>query len=42
MAADESDPGPLREAVDELSRLTAQIADDVIGSAVKRALGESQ
>ena len=29
----------LRTALDELSRLTAQIADDVIGAAVKKALG---
>jgi molecular chaperone DnaK (HSP70) len=30
----------LRAAVDELSKRTAQIADDVIGSAVKKALSE--
>jgi Fe-S protein assembly chaperone HscA len=31
----------LRPAIEELSRLTAQIADDVIGSAVKKALGDT-
>ncbi|MBI5850785.1 MAG: Hsp70 family protein [Planctomycetes bacterium] len=31
----------LRAATDALSRLTAQIADDVIGSAVKKALGDT-
>ncbi len=32
----------LQAAVDELSKLTAQIADDVIGSAVQKALREEQ
>ena len=32
----------LREHVDELSKLTAQIADDVIGSAVKKSLTGSE
>jgi molecular chaperone DnaK (HSP70) len=40
--ADASADTPLRDAVDELSRLTAQIADDVIGAAVKQALQAEQ
>ena len=38
---DETDIGSIRTVVDELSQLTTQIADDVIGSAVRRALDES-
>src|SRR5262249_20222968 len=40
-ALDADDTGALRGTVDALSRLTAQIADDVISSAVKKSLTDA-
>ena len=37
-----ANPEALRAPVDELSRLTAQIADDVVSSAVRKSLTEPQ
>ena len=37
--ADASDPVALSQAVDQLSAMTMQLADDLIGAAVKNALG---
>ena len=38
----DADASSLKAATEELSKLTATIADDVISSAVKRALGDEQ
>jgi molecular chaperone DnaK (HSP70) len=42
LAADDTPTDELKRAVEDLSRRTAQIADDVIGSAVQKALTEPQ
>jgi molecular chaperone DnaK (HSP70) len=42
LLAASGDPAALKAATDELSKLTATIADDVIGAAVQKALAEEQ
>jgi hypothetical protein len=42
LLAGAADAAALRAATDELGRLTATIADDVISAAVQRALSDEQ